>query len=372
MNSTALQQLANEIHLSQRSEQAMRYERIRKGFQMLQRSRDPEHQKQLKALREEFMQQRAVSSGQVHSNAFLSNMSVQYANDAYILERIVGVVPVEKRSNDFAVYPRRERFEFPDDTMGARSHANEISETRESDNYSVKDYGLSNYVSQDTLDNQDAIFDEMVDIVEACNEGLALRRELRGATTLTTASNYSGNTVTLSGSDQWDSGAGGNPIKDIQTAIASLFTGFGATRTVAFCSLSAFVVLARHPLILDNLKYQRSGLAKREEIANYFGLDELLVSSARKQTANEGQTASYARIWGTDFGVVRTAARPTKRSAHFASLFRMNGDPVTTQWDDPAIGTKGGHYAKVTAREDLKIVAAPTGYLIKSCVGTAI
>jgi hypothetical protein len=372
MSTFDLQQFAAEIYKSQRSDQAMRYERLRKGFAALRASHNPEHKKELKRLRDEFLEQKAVAGSQVHSNAFLSNMSVQYANDAFIGERLCGVVPVGQRSNDFAVYPRRERFEFPDDSMGARSHANEIGETRVSDNYSVKDYGLSNFVSQDTLDNQDAVFDEMVDLVEACNEGIAYKRELRVASALTTASNYSGNTTTLSGSDQWDSAAGGDPIQDIQTGIAALFNGFGATRLVGFCSLSGFLSLARHPLLLDLFKYNKQGLLKREDIASYLGLDEILVSAARKQTANEGQTASYSRIWGNDFGIVRVSARPTKRSAHFASIFRMNGDPVTTQWDDPAIGTKGGHYAKVTTREDIKIVAAPTGYLIKSAVATAV
>lgn len=363
--------IATDIVRQQRSARGLSYERLRKGYDNLRTSKDAKHTDILKRWNDDLVG-KGVSAGSVHSNTFLTNMSVQYANDAYIGERLVSVVPVDKRSNSFAIYPQRERFEFPDDSIGSRSRPNEINESRTSDNYSVKDYALSNFVSQETLDNQDAIFDEMVDLVEACNEGILNKRELRVASSLTTASNYSGNTTTLSGSNQWDSGAGGNPIKDIQTALAGTWMGFGASSLVGFCSLSVFVVLARHPTILDNLKYQRTGLATRTEIANYFGLSDLLVSAARKQTANEGQTASYSRIWGLDFGIVRVAQRATRRSASFASLFRMNGDPVTTQWQDPAIGKNGGYYAKVGVSEDLKIVAAPTGYLIKSCVSTAV
>jgi len=315
---------------------------------------------------------KGVASSTVHSNTFLSNMSLMYANDAYIGDRLVGVVPVGKRSDSYATYPQRERFEFPDDSIGGRSHANEISESRSSSNYSVKDFALSNFVSQETLDNQDAIFDEMVDLVEACNEGIAHRRELRIATLLTTASNYSGNTVTLAGSDQWDSAAGGDPIGDIQTAIAGTWMGHGASDLIGFCSLSVFLSLSRHPVLLDLYKYNAQGLLNRQQIASYFGLSDLLVSASRKQTANEGQTASFSRIWGLDFGVVRVAKRATKRSAHFASIFRMNGDPVTTQWEDPAIGKNGGHYAKVGVSEDLKVVAGPTGYIIKAACGTAV
>lgn len=368
-----IEALATSIMREQRTEKSARYERLRKGYDALRMSKDPKHVATLKRWREELLDHtKAVGASAVHSNTFLSNMSVQYANDEYIGERLVGLVPVGKRSDTYAIYPQRERFEFPDDSLGNRSKANEINESRSSDSYSVKDYGLSNFVAQDTLDNQDAIFDEMVDLVDACNEGIAFRRELRLASLLTTAANYGSNTTTLAGSSQWDSGTGGDPIKDIQTAIAACWMGQGASDLLGFCSLSVFIVLQRHPAILDNLKYQRTGLANRQEIANYFGLTDLLVSSSRKQTANEGQSASYSRIWGLDFGVVRVARRATRRSAHFASIFRMNGDPVTTQWQDPSVGVNGGYYAKVAVREDLKVVAAPTGYLIKSCVATAV
>jgi hypothetical protein len=356
---------ADDIRREQRSEEGLAYEKLMKSAYAL-RSKDRDLYKRMN---DELMQLKGVSSGSVHSNSFLSNMSVQYKNDDYIGERLVGLVPVAKRSDAFATYPKRERLAYPDDELGSRSHANELSETRSSSNYSVLDYGYQNFVSQETLDNQDPIFDEMMDLVEAINEGIAFRREARVATLLTTTSNFaSGNYATLSGSDQWDSASGGNPVEDIQTAIAATWEGRGASDLVGYCSLNVFNVLSRHPMILDMLKYQRSGLAKRTEIAEMFGLTDLLVGAARKDTANIGQTASYSRIWGLDFGIVRVARRATKRSAHFASIFRMNGDPVTTEWFEPRVGKSGGHYAKVGVSEDLKVVASDAGYLYKSVV----
>lgn len=359
---------AEDIVRAQRTEKGMGYETLMKGLETIRRSPKSEHKDMWKRLNDEMMAMKAVSANSVHANTFLSSMSVQYANDEYIGERLIPAVPVDKRSNSFATYPKRERLEYPSDDLSSRGQANELEETRSSDNYSVRDYGFSNFVSDDTLDNQDEIFDEMVDLVEAINEGIAFKRELRLASVLTTAGNYAGNTAALSGSDQWDSAAGGNPIEDIQTALAAMWSGRGATSRIAFCSLEVFNVLARHPMILDLLKYQRSGLAKKEELAGIFGLDDILVGAARKQTSNEGQTAAYSRIWGKVFGIVRVAKRPSKRCAHFASLFRMNGDPVTTEWYDPKIGKKGGNYAKVGVSEDAKVVAGDTGYLLTTVI----
>jgi hypothetical protein len=356
----------DDVLSSQRTDKGLAYDALMKGITKIRQSSQATHKDQWKALNDEMLAMKGVSAAAVHSNTFLSNMSVQYANDEYIGERLVGYVPVDKRSNVFAVYPKRERFEYPDDALGARTHANELDESRTSDNYSVKDFGFQNFVSNETLSNQDPIFDEMMDLVDAINEGIAFKRELRLASILTTAANFSGNTVTLAGADQWDSGAGGNPIKDIQVGKAALFMGRGQTDLMAYCSLQVFNVLSRHPHILDLLKYSREGIAQRTELANLFGFTDLLVGAARKQTANQGQTASFSRIWGLDFGMVRVARRATKRSAHFCSLFRMNGDPVTTEWYDPRVGKTGGNYAKVGVSEDAKIVAGDCGYIIKA------
>lgn len=367
--STVKLHTAEDVVRSQRTDKGLGYDALMKGLDVIRKSPKSEHKDMWKRLNDEMLAMKGVSASAVHANTFLSNMSVQYANDEYIGERLIPAVPVDKRSNSFAIYPKRERLEYPNDDLSSRSVPNELEETRSSDNYSVRDYGFSNFVSDDTLDNQDDIFDEMVDLVEAINEGIAFKRELRLATVLTTTGNYAGNTAALAAGDRWDSASGGNPVEDIQTALAAMWSGRGATQRIAFCSLDVFNVLSRHPMILDMLKYQRSGLAKREEISNIFGLDDLLVGAARKQTANEGQTAAYSRIWGNVFGIVRVAKRPSKRSAHFASLFRMNGDPVTTEWYDQKIGKKGGNYAKVGVSEDAKVVAGDTGYLLTTVIG---
>ncbi len=353
----------SDIVLNQRTEKRAEYDRLMAGYRKAMS--DPATRK---ALDDSYgLEVRGVSPSSVHSDVFLNNMSVAYTNDAYIGERLVMPVPVTKKTDKFAIYPQRERFEYPVDLIGERAQANEISESRSSDTYSLLDYGYQNYLSQDTLDNQDPAFDERVDLIEAINEGIAFRRELRLATLLTTAANYaSGNTTTLSGSNQWDSSTGGNPIKDIQNGIAALWNGPGATNIVGFCSLEVFNVLSRHPALLDIQKYTTNGLLNRAQIANYLGLTDLLIGAARKQTANEGQTASYSRIWGLDFGIVRVAQRPSKRMASFASLFRSVEDPVTTEWFDATAGKKGGHYAKVAVSEDAKIVASNTGYIIKA------
>lgn len=351
-----------QILNAQRTDRGRRYEKFISGLKSL----DAKDRARAGA---GIYNMKAVTPGAVHVNTLLSNLSVMYANDEYIGEQLMPAVPVNKRSDSFATYPKRERLAYPDDLIGSRSAPNELNATRGTDNYSVKDYGLMDFVSQDTIDNQDAAFDEMMDLIENLNEGIAFKREKRLATILTTAGNFSGNTVTLAGATQWDSASGGDPIKVIQDARAAVWQGRGPTDLVGYTSLEVLNVMARHQAIRDLFKYVGpDGLATADQIAKYFGLSKLLVAASREDTANDGQTAAYSRIWGKHFGIVRVARRPSKRMAAFGVSFRMNGDPVTTQWFDQKPGKQGGYYGKVGVSEDHKVIAGDTGYLIVNAI----
>lgn len=323
-----------------------------------------------KELDDSFVHVKGVSADEVHSDQYLTNLSQGYANDSYIGERLILSVPVQKRSDKYAIYPQREMFEAPSDLLTSdKARANEISSTRTSASYDLLDYGLENFVSNETLENQDLPFNERADMVMELAEHMARKREVRDAELLTTAGNYgSGNTTTLSGSDQWNSSTGGNPIKNIQDGKAALFNGPGATDVWGFTSLDVFNVLARHPLLLDLQKYTQNGLLTPEAIARYFGLAGLLIGEARKQTANEGQTASYSRIWSDYFGLVRVARAPSKRTAAFAARFRKNNDPVVTEWFDARAGKSGGYFIKNAVSEDARVIASFGGYLIADCL----
>lgn len=309
---------------------------------------------------------KAVAPGAVHVDTLLATMSVMYKNDDYIGVQLMPYVPVTKRSDKYAVYPKRERFAFPDDLIGHRSSPNELEATRTTDNYSVEDYGFKNYLDLETVQNQDAPLNEMLDLVESINEGIAFREEKRILAIVVNSSNYAGNTATAG--TNWNDSTGGTFISDMLAATSGLYTGQTPTRKLGFCTLTVWNTgVANNPVVRDLFKYNQSGMATTSQIAGYFGLDDILVSRSREDTANSGQTASYARMATTDiFGVLAVAQRPTLRSLHFGSTMRMAGDPYTTQWSDPGVGKRGGVWARVSVSEDHKVVAGDAGFLLTS------
>jgi hypothetical protein len=309
--------------------------------------------------------EKAVTPNLVHVDSLVSTFSLMYANDAYIGSRLMPYVTVSKRSDKYATYPKRERLAFPEDTIGFRGEANEVDAGRSFANYSVVDYGLQGFVDIDMIQNQDAPLNELLDMTEQVMEGILFNEEKRIATIVQASSNYAGNTA--GAGTKWDTaGTGGTIITDILAAKAALWRGrSGNTRLIGVTTLDNWnTCIINNPAIRDLFKNVSDGLVSTQRLANYLGLDEVLIAEAREDTANEGQTASYSRMWSTDFfSILAVSSRPTTRSAHFGSTFRLSGDPYVTQWTGHE-GKRGAIHEKITVSEDHKVVAGDTSFLI--------
>lgn len=311
-----------------------------------------------------------IQPGVVHQNATLSNLSVMYANEEYIGEELCPALTVGKASDVFYTYGQGDRMQYPDDELGPRGIPNEVDESRSTDSYACVPYGYTAFTSAMTLANQDAPLNELFDATESIVEGMAFRRELRLATLLTTGGNYGSNTSALGAAVRWDTASGGNPIADLQNARKNIWSGRGPGEVKGFCSLDVYLQLSRHPGILELFKFNGNspGLATPDMLARWFDMSTLLVGKARKNTAVEGQTNAFSRVWSDVFGMVRVMRRPSVRNAAFAMTFR-HGAPLSAQWFDQHPGHGGGYYTKVSVSEQSKVIAASTGYLLTSVIG---
>jgi hypothetical protein len=196
----------------------------------------------------------AITPGSVHTNKFLTNFSVAYRNDAYIGERLLGLVMVPNRSDKYLIWDKRNLMNAPDDLLVARARANEVFFNYTEDNYSLKDYGFKRHVDNETLKNSDDIFRDVLANVEFLAELESLKRELRIAAVVGVAASYSGNSLSLAGSE-WNATSsggiytGGAPVNAIRTALAARWQGFGRVKKIGFTSLDVFNVLSNHAQI---------------------------------------------------------------------------------------------------------------------------
>lgn len=332
------------------------------------RSKDPKTVELVQRAGQDILNLKMLGPTSVHVDSALSNVSIQYKNEDYIGLDLMPLVTVQKPSDKYFIYSKRDRLAMPDASVGTRSRPNEVSETRSTANYSCGDYALVDFIDEKTLRSSDAPLNEMVDLIASVNDAIELNTESKIATKLTTAANFpTGNKVTLSGGSRWDTSSS-DPVADIQTGIDALYMGPGPTKVIGYTNIDAFRVLSRHPKILDGMKYVTGGVAaNRQQLAAFLGLDDLLVGKARQDTANIGQTASYSRLWTKSFGIVRVAQSPGIRTASFGYTFRF-GPKQTFQWFDQMPGVSGGYWGKVGVSEDYNIVASDVGYFLDTVI----
>ena len=305
----------------------------------------------------------------LHIDAVLTNLSIQYKTEELIWEFLMPLIKVGKRSDKYYKYNKADSFTIPNDKIGPKSLPNEFDWGVSDDNYSVKDHALGDWLPQETIDNSDNPLQPEVDTNDFLNKLLALAQEKRVADIVFAAASYpSGNKTQLSGTAQWG-GSADDPIDNISLAVE---TCFQRANTLVF-GQDAWRKFRKLPEILDAVKsssrFQGSpgGLATGIEVAGLFEVDRIVVGRARYNTAKEGQTASYSRLWGKHCAALYVEKNPGLKSITFG--LTISEMLKQTQRDfDMKRGIKGAHYFKVAWNSDEKIVASDVGYLIEDAV----
>ena len=305
----------------------------------------------------------------MHVDAVLTNLSVKYRNNIMIWPLLMPEIKVGKRSDKFTKYNKEDSYKLVDDKIGPKSLPNEVDWGTSNDNYSVKDHALGDWLPQESIDNADNPVQPDVDTNDFLNLMLDVAQEKRVVDIVYAAGTYPvGNKVQLSGTGQWGQSAD-DPIGNLLTAIETCFV---RANTIVM-GADVWMTFRKLPEVLDAVKgstrYQGSpgGLATVEECRGLFEVENWLVGRSRYISSKEGQTATYARLWGKHCAALYVEKNPGVRSITFGGTF-VETRRLTMRDFDPKRGVKGAHYIKCAWNSDEKIVASDLGYFIQDAV----
>jgi hypothetical protein len=351
----------------QRSDAGLDYEHALKEFARLRKSTDPKVVEAIRAANAAIYGLRYRSTtASVHTDVALNNMSTQYANDVFIGYRLMPVVDTKgKLSGKYYSHTKADHFSHPSTAVGERGIPNETGHSVTSSTVTLAPEALREFVSASTIANQDEILDEMFDAQQGPMQGMALAQEMAHAAALCTSANYGSNTNAPS--TPWTTTASADVIGDVMVANAALFVSQTPVKRLGFCGTTVWNNIRKNAKIQELTKYTQSGLPLTRVIAEILELDDILVGRARKNTAQSGVTASYARVWtDTVFGVVQVAMVPSPRQLAFGYTYQDRPGPTNTITYDGAVGTDGGWYTKTAINRVTQICNADAGYLLTS------
>ena len=315
----------------------------------------------------------SLSPSAVHIDRALTNCAISYRNREYIADQCMPVVTVANRSDKI--------FEFPVETMqqladvsiaGNRGMPGEVKYSlNSSKNYSVSDYALMDFVSNDEIANADAPLQPKVEAVEIVTNFLMLARESRVASAVFGAGNYGANTAALAGASRWDTSTS-DPVQAIEDAIESCFV----RPTHLVLGGQVWPKLRNHPKFLQYILSRASTASgdvplrvSERLIADAFGLEGCIVGRAKSVTSVEGQSVTTGYLWGKSAALIRVEKSPSARKTQcFGYTFRF-GRFETREIVDNVRGVRGGVFEKVSHSDAETIIGgANAGYLFTSVI----
>lgn len=302
---------------------------------------------------------------QVSSTEELADLAVRYTNRELIADQVAPVTAMTSKVAQYLTFDRRVLSQITDALVAPDGNPNERKFNATWTSVGYKGYALADKIPLTDI-GENAAIDLEEETVEHLSNDLLLGREKRVADLVMTAGSYAAaNKVTLG--TAWTDPTS-TPITDIQTAKRA--TGVPAN-TMVMDELS-YDALARHPDVIAYLRGNGgaiNGLASDAELARYFGMTKILVGRAKYDSANPGQTASYANIWPQ--GKVLIAfidPAPRVKTATLARTFAYQPEGErrihVDTWEELRKGTRGVRWVKVSTNEVQALVAADTGYLI--------
>lgn len=305
----------------------------------------------------------------VYIDKALSTFASAYSNGALLADAASPIIPTAQSSGKYFSFSRKDASTIRSDLMAPDAEANRSSYDITNAAFTCLDYGLKDVIDNDTINQADPPLSVMTDSVDNLMLRLMLSREDRVATQLHTTGSYAA-ANTSAAANKWDDETNGTPLADLHAMIAALAPGApGRTRLVLFLGLEAWQALARHPDMRGGGALRP--VVTRQEAASLVGIDEILVSDAQKNTANEGQAASYTRIWDTTKAVLLRlpTGAPQRRQAMFCGTFRYNRlgsrrGVTVRRWEEPKFGVNGSQAVQVGFSDDEVVVQNDMGYLL--------
>tara|TARA_R110002020_G_C16270195_1_gene771049 strand:- start:82 stop:1032 length:951 start_codon:yes stop_codon:yes gene_type:complete len=141
----------------------------------------------------------------------------------------------------------------------------------------------------------------------------------------------------LAGTNRWDNAAS-DPVSNAQDAKDTIIKASGEDPNVAIMGYEVYQALRQHPAILEFVSRTSNnvGLVDDSDIARALDVETIYVGKAVANTANEGQAASNAYIWGKSvlFARLRTSPAPmTPQSALQRWRFQGSSDGAVRRWE---------------------------------------
>lgn len=308
---------------------------------------------------------------QVKTDAALTNLVVGYGANDVIYNKIFPKVPVAKDTDFFYKWEDNGTKVTKLETRRAdRAKAAEVGIAVGQDTYAVEQHALRDFLEDGVIKNADSILNLRENCALNITDLLELKREIACMNIVFSTSNYdTGNYTTLSGNDRWSiiAHADSDPQSDIIDALEIVKKKARVKPNTFVCGEHGFNLLRKHAKVKEAIKYvQATGNAQMtlQAIADFLGVERILVGDATYDTAAEGQTSNNDFVWSQDAALIYVPTRPGIKTPGYGYTFEPTHTPRTVErYREQGIK---GEWVEVNEKYVFKVAFNKAGYLFKN------
>lgn len=307
--------------------------------------------------------------GDAKVDKILSQFSQRYSNKMYIAENILLPMKVKEKTGKYAKYGSENLRIYTDALFRAPgTRANSIDYSVSQGTYECRERALEKRVPDEFVDNSDDPYDPKRDATSTIMDNIWANQENALATVMADTAVLTKNT-TLAGVDQWSDYTNSDPFDDIFAGVDTMRTNSAQLPNTIAMGYSVMKILKQHPDVREQLKYTGAGGnvsdgAFVQFLKDFFNIQNVLIGTAIKDSADEGQTASLADIWGKHLWLLHINERPTLMQATFGYTFFDVPRKVETYREESHVAD----VIRVRYSFDQNIMDANLAYLVKNAV----
>lgn len=312
-----------------------------------------------------------VTPEDVHIDAPLANVLINYRPMGFIADQIWPVVPVTKQSDVIPKIEKAARYRREETIRSPGSEPKYIHFDVSSDTYFAVNRALGTFLTREELANADQAWNTRQVRGELVMDILMLDYEIRVAAAATATTNVGSNFTPGSLWSDWENS---NALKDIQTAIdvCEDLSGYQPNRIVF--GKGAWRNFKHNKYVRGALVAQGGEMAgtpmlvRPNQVAQLFEVEQVLIGGTFYNTSAEDASASLSMIWGNHAVVYYAPSSPSKERPSWGYSFRWNvpGLPNLTVRTFPFDDKKGRQDVHVHLFQDEKVIDTTLAVLVQS------
>jgi hypothetical protein len=305
-----------------------------------------------------------MPKGSTRVSKALTNLSIHYQNEEYIADKVLGMTPVLKESDQYWVFDSDRRLE--ETRRANKSLANMVEWAASTSTYALTEHTLKDILSNRDYDNADAALVLERSTTENLIDKILMRKDYEAHKVLFTTTTFSNNS-TLTSATSWKYHTTTSaPLQNVLSATGYIRQQSGKRPNYAVMGWDVFAALKENPNVYGRIQYVQRAIITEELLASLFDLQKVYVGNAVYNSAQEGLDDSFSDIWGADCLIGFFKKNPGIRDATAALQFvkKSHGAPYKVKkWYEEDVE---GNYIEVQSMYQIKAVATACGYLYKT------